>query len=304
MRYRYVVAAAAVVVAIGLLFGSSSGAARRGAAGLHAGTAAANRAIARVDAARDRIPAGVGAVAVSQQELEQHGARTFPVDTVTARSQVRKLIALVDSRPLEQPGARACPTIGPGTTFFALHFLSAVGAQPVASVVEDGCGGLTFSSDGRTEPELEDNVDLAGFFWRLGILQRCSAARLRGSSTNPRRFPAPVEMLWGVELRDLSSSVCGLDGYPRVQLRAATGKALSTHVTYSPYPPQVAVLGPTEPGGIVITWPPADRSCEAPRAGLLDVTLPHSTAPLVIRVASARHPIAPCNGQITVDAIA
>jgi hypothetical protein len=156
------------------------------------------------------VPAGTRAVSVS---IDRLGGGQFPVSTVTAPRKIRQLLRFVDSRQLAQPGVTACREIGPDTTVLDLRFLAPSRGTPLARVVENGCGGLSLSIQGHSEPGLEEDVNLTGLLWKLGALPVCRAAQLSGSTTLPTRFPAPPELMAEIGFRDVSSTTCSLNGF-------------------------------------------------------------------------------------------
>jgi hypothetical protein len=73
---------------------------------------------------------------------------------VAAAAQIRAIVSLVNLLPLSQPGVVSCPAdVGP---FVRLRFLPATGSSPLAEVTADGsgCGLVTFSLRGHSEPAL------------------------------------------------------------------------------------------------------------------------------------------------------
>ena len=131
------------------------------------------------------VPAGAHAVDVF---ADRYAGGAFPVSTVVAGWKVRRLIALIDSLQIEQPGtAYACPAIGPFTRLLDLRFLAAPGTSPLARAVENGCRGLTFTIRGHTEPALSEQLDLTETLWKLGALPRCRATQRSASATSPAR---------------------------------------------------------------------------------------------------------------------
>jgi hypothetical protein len=244
----------------------------------------------------ERVPAGVHALAVSEQPnvtIE----KTFPVATVTARTKVRQLIAFVDKLPIVQPGGGfiSCPE---GGWPFDLDFLRAPNARPVARTAEDACYGMAFARGGRKGPGLAEQVELPSVLWRMRILPRCQSSQLRGSATKPQTFGSRGADLQ-VNLNDVSGRVCGLSGNPKMTLFSASGQRLPTHPRYSSELRDLNVAAPTAPADFFLSWSRPSRSCKAPRAARLDLTILHSSTPLPIRIGSARHPVAPCGGRIS-----
>lgn len=109
----------------------------------------------------ERVPAGVTQIGVTVQRLNiKTGKTTTTSQTVTDASQVAKIVSLVNALPGAQPWITACPLdAGPDVT---LNFLPAAGAAPLATAVADGsgCGGVSFSIRGKSEPGLSDGPTL------------------------------------------------------------------------------------------------------------------------------------------------
>jgi hypothetical protein len=234
---------------------------------------------------------------------DHFGGVAFPVSPVTAPAKIAQLVAFIDSLPIGQPGATACPELGPATTLYDLRFLPASGAPPLARAVQDGCGGLAFSIRGRSAPGLAQDEDLAGLLWKLGALPACTGAQLRGSATLPTRVPSPAALVAQLSFRDVSGSACSLNGFARLRLLGATGLPLPTQVTNSNFPASAVTLTPGMSAGISLQWAPPGVSCTGARAAFAKVTLPHVSPPFLVPLGSHRRPFAPCRGRIRADAI-
>jgi hypothetical protein len=248
----------------------------------------------------ERVPAGIRSVAVFADRLD---GRVFPVGAVTAPGQIASLIAYADSRPLLPPGARSCPIFSSTAVLFDLRFESTPGASPAARIVQDGCAGLSAWIGARRGPQLEEDSSLMDLLWRLGALPVCTAAQLRGSASPPTRYTRPPEVVTQLLIRNVSPAVCGLRGVARLTLLDPHRRPLRTRVTHSHLPASVAVLGPGGGVWMSLTSPPPHPGCAAPRAAFVNVTLPGVAQPIVIRVGSVRHPLAPCGGRLRVDPI-
>jgi hypothetical protein len=74
--------------------------------------------------------------------VDHFDSAAAPVSTVRSARKISRLVALVDSLQLAQPGVHSCPTIGADTPLLDLRFLPALGLTPLARKVEDGCGEL------------------------------------------------------------------------------------------------------------------------------------------------------------------
>jgi hypothetical protein len=101
--------------------------------------------------ATERIPAGARRLVVSVTTLGRPHRR--PV-TVTSRRRIDRVRALLDALPLVQPGVRSCPA-GRGVRI-RLAFYARGGRTPlaVAGVDPSGCGDVSLTIRGRTEPPL------------------------------------------------------------------------------------------------------------------------------------------------------
>jgi hypothetical protein len=103
----------------------------------------------------ERIPSGVRSIAVSTEEL---GGEPRLVDTVTGASRIKRIASWVDRLALAQPGPIFCPADYGRRV--VLRFLS--GSRVLASAVADGagCGDVTLTIRGRSEPELTGGPEL------------------------------------------------------------------------------------------------------------------------------------------------
>lgn len=113
----------------------------------------------------ERLPSGVGSVVVS--DVSRPGAP--PVATIVTPSTVAAVVRYINALPRAQPGVYSCPVItGPK---YALRFRSIAGVVLV-TVVEQGCGDLSFALGGRRGPPLvEPSLDsLAALLHRLGVV--------------------------------------------------------------------------------------------------------------------------------------
>lgn len=116
----------------------------------------------------ERIPAGIREVTIT---AHRPGKPASAAITVTVGNRVRRIVALVDALPADQPGAVACPNdVGPEVQ---VAFRHTPGAAPLVSVTADGsgCGGVTFRLRGRRGPPLAGGP---GLIRRLSSLLRIS----------------------------------------------------------------------------------------------------------------------------------
>jgi hypothetical protein len=248
------------------------------------------------------IPAGVGAVAVF---VDRFGGRAFPAGIVSASRAVQRLVSFVDSRQIVPPGtAFSCPEIGPQTRTLDLRFLrTASDASPLARAVEDACGGLTFTVGDRREPALSEAGDLRGLLWRWHVLPVCRASQLAGSVAPVSTVPSPSGLTTQIIMRNRSSAVCALDGFARLALRGAGGRALPTHVANTRYAHEPALLIPGDSAFIGLRWAVPSVGCHGPAAHAIAVRLPGVAGALVVPLAASGRRVAPCRGALHADAI-
>jgi hypothetical protein len=225
-----------------------------------------------------------------------------PVSTVRSARKISRLVALVDSLQLAQPGVHSCPAIGADTLLLDLRFLPALGPTPLARIVEDGCGGLSFSIHRRLQPELAEGPDLTALLWTLGALPVCHAKQLSASATLPTRFPGD-DLVAQVNFRNVSSTVCALKGFARMRLADRRGRALPSRITNALFPAHAVILTPRTSAGIGLRWPRPGRSCKAPTVSAITITLPKVHGRFRVSVGSRTRPVAPCRGRIRADAI-
>jgi hypothetical protein len=107
--------------------------------------------------AAERIPAGVRAVTVTPVFGLNRNARLDRLDrafTVTVPAQVARIVALADGLTVYPPGARSCPADFGGA--MRLAFLTRPRGRVLARFTAEygGCGGVSVSIGGKTQPEL------------------------------------------------------------------------------------------------------------------------------------------------------
>jgi hypothetical protein len=126
--------------------------------------------------ASERVPsaARLATVTIVTQALLSEGPHPPPLTTrrirVTDRAKVRRLIAAVDALPAAQPGTIACPA--GNDSKLTISFRASAGSAPLAVAEADtnGCGGVSFTLHGHTEPPLSGGFTLLGTVDRiLGI---------------------------------------------------------------------------------------------------------------------------------------
>jgi hypothetical protein len=107
--------------------------------------------------AAERIPSGVRAVTVTPVFGSNRNARLDRLDrafTVTDPTQVARIVALADGLTVYPPGVRSCPADFGGA--MRLAFLARPGGRVLARFTAEygGCGGVSVSIGGKTQPEL------------------------------------------------------------------------------------------------------------------------------------------------------
>jgi hypothetical protein len=247
----------------------------------------------------ERVPTDARSVTVRATQ----GPRisSLPI-TLTAPAKLAAIARLLDRLPVSQPGVSACPSDdGVG---LELSFRAAANARPVARVDADteGCEGIGFSVGKRAGPYLEGGGELADLLGRLGAMAYCSASELHASSSEPGRAgPGPgsgYEAL--LSFRNRSASICSVIGFPQLALSSAAGVPLREHVTDRGSGAQLATIPPGESAMVFTDW---SRSCPRERVGSLTVRLDRLPLAFVIPIGSAKHPLDPCGGALTISAL-
>jgi hypothetical protein len=112
----------------------------------------------------ERVPAGVQLIDVTVQRSNPTSTTSL---TVTDAAKLRRIVSLVNALPPAQPGAFSCPAdLGPSVT---LSFRATPAASPLAVAVADGtgCGGVSFTLHGRSEPGLSGGYGLVSQLEKL-----------------------------------------------------------------------------------------------------------------------------------------
>jgi hypothetical protein len=104
----------------------------------------------------ERVPAGVSVITVTDTRLNPHTGKssTSTPIVVTDAGNVQRITALVDALPLDQLGLVPCPVdFGPDLD---IKFYAQQGGPVLAEAVADGsgCGIVSFSVGGKSEPAL------------------------------------------------------------------------------------------------------------------------------------------------------
>jgi len=119
---------------------------------------------------------------------------------------------------------------------------------------------------------------------------RCQASELRISV--PAAIPGdPAEGMgkhaWNVVFRNIASTACSLRGWPRVMVRATTGKAVPASIgdvrfsNLAPVPDSRVVLRPGQSAVVTAMSPTASRGCVT--RWMLELTLPGTDRPVTVR---------------------
>ncbi len=251
----------------------------------------------------ERVPADIHAITVT---VQSGGTHTYPVATVTAPAEVKRLVTLVNTAQIIQPGTVfGCPVMLADEPTFVLHFKASAGAPAAATARQTGCVGMSLTVGGRTGSLLDATFDLSSLLWQQHVLPVCSNV---GASSQIERSTAPVEDTVELRVKDLGSTACGLQGYPTIGLLAANGSSLTTRQARIPHgkpvTPPVTVLDPVWDAGTAFSWPRPTARCSAhPTATAVRLALPGVTGTETVKVGSATRPVDPCGGKIAVAPI-
>ena len=119
---------------------------------------------------------------------------------------------------------------------------------------------------------------------------RCQASELRISV--PAAIPGdPAEGMgkhaWNVVFRNIASTTCTLRGWPRIMVRASTGKTVPARISdvrfsnLAPVPDSPVVLRPGQSAVVTATSPTASPGCVI--TWTLELTLPGADRPVTVR---------------------
>jgi hypothetical protein len=92
---------------------------------------------------------------------------------------------------------------------------------------------------------------------------------------------------WNVVFRNIASTTCTLRGWPRIMVRAATGKTVPARISdvrfsnLAPVPDSPVVLRPGQSAVVTATSPTASRGCVL--TWTLELTLPGANRPVIVR---------------------
>jgi hypothetical protein len=251
------------------------------------------------------IPAGATSVAVYADRTYATTPQGYLVKTITAPGEVTQLVNLINSFQTTQPGvAEGCPAIGPSTPLIDLRFDAGDPRAPLARVVEDACGALSFYINGQQQTGLQESTDLPSLLWQMHALPACTPGDLRPTpASGPRRegLASPYISTRLSFTNSTSRSVCALDGFPQIRLRERQ-RALPTRVTDVGGQPAPTILMPNVAAQITLNWP-APKHCDHPTATAVSVQLPGISHHFQIDVGSTTRPVAPCDGHLNTTAV-
>ena len=243
----------------------------------------------------EQIPSTVRSITFTAQgsTASGRGGRVSAPRTL-AGGVVRRVVGFINALDLVQPGAVACP-MG-RNELLRLTFRAADGSV-LARAVEHptGCASVTLSVGGRTGPALNDVPTVTSELVRLGAIPTCTGRQLRVAANPLGRDPGGDVLT--LTFTNTSDAVCRMTGFLGLRLLDERGHRLRTtqrHVGTAAF----VALSPGE-----AAWASATSTrCNAPRARLVRVALPGTSAAFTLRVGSGRRPYAPCHGRISLSA--
>lgn len=149
--------------------------------------------------ASDTFPAGARLVQIAVHGYTHYAPRALALllrlpARITSVAQIEKLTAALNGLEVAQPGIRLCPA-GFGNSVL-LAFFAAPGASPLAEadVATTGCGGVSVTIDGTSQPPLEGGWDVVEQIARaLGVsatagLPIGGKPRISGAQMSPATF--------------------------------------------------------------------------------------------------------------------
>jgi hypothetical protein len=236
---------------------------------------------------------------------------SYLASTLTAPSEVARLVTLIDSLQSTQPGvAHSCPAILPQTPAIDLRFYGSnppnpsPGSSPLARVVEDDCGDLLFFINGKQQTSLQESTNLSSVLWSMHALPTCTASQLRPGASLAKQYPQSPVIAAQLSFTNVTSqSVCGVEGYTRLQLEQADGKPLPTHIARQAGARYLTLLMPTARAQIDLSWQRPTPACVHPAAAEIAVRLGGMSTNYMIPVGAAAQPIDPCNGRLAVSSL-
>jgi hypothetical protein len=173
---RKTLLAAALAAALAGLMGCGSTSTSRLAAGPASSPkpGQATPSARQADSATGRLPAGIQGVKITLVPGMNDKSKPPGPVTVTSKSKVGDLVALINRLPSSPPGAFSCPMDdGRGVR---LTFLGAPGGPALASAFAagNGCGGVTLtvgntkSAWGQGNDPAKQALAIAGIDWNVG----------------------------------------------------------------------------------------------------------------------------------------
>lgn len=246
----------------------------------------------------ERVPAGVRLITFT---LRAPYGRSTPsiAQTIDARTQVARIIALVDRLGAQQPNGIdfGCTRADPDVT---LEFLRAPGTRPLARLDDGACYDENFWIRGRRAPELVAAPGLISALRNQGLIPFCSAAQLSGLATAPTSSAGRSDATLIFE--NISDRGCTVGRSLRLTLLGADGHELRTSVeSLGGRGLPTLILAPTESANVGVEWRYKGRGCDSEPASAIAVALSHVHEPIVVPVGSSRHPLSPCGGKLEID---
>jgi hypothetical protein len=239
----------------------------------------------------EEIPASARAARVQLDGVAQR--------TVTGAGLAR-LRALVRTSPVVAPGPYACPAGRPGQAI-RVTFVDAHG-RPVAHIgadSADGCVWLAVTVGARRGPALQDGWGLAPRLWAVGSLIRCAAGQLAVSVGAPSVYPSQATAT--IRLRNVAGAPCSLKGFASIELLTATGRRLPVSVRRTEGPSSVVTAAGHGTLSAGVSWRARPLRCALPPPASAIVGVPGIRHRFAVTLASSRHRLGPCTGQVSVS---
>jgi len=231
---------------------------------------------------------------------------SYPVSTVTQRSQVRAVIRLLDGFGTFPHGTSfSCPSISPTEPLLRFMFGRSPGSKVLVSATQDGCVGLQFSNrPGVKGPDVWVKLNLVTWLWRHNMLPVCSGVGVtaRYTTEDPNRARSSRSLT----LIDRNVAACGIIGWPQVQLLGTHGTRLPTHENRQPadvYPPTPILIEPSWTATSLVSWRQT-AGCHGTQATAFRIRPPGSANQETVPIGSSReHPAFPCQGRLIVTGV-
>jgi hypothetical protein len=115
--------------------------------------------------ASERIPTGARLLKISGHEAGRKRFKRIKSERaavlgrlpshVTSTAQIEKVVALLNDLRVHQPGERHCPIAPAGSVQLTFYTNPSAPPLAIATIHTEGCGGVSLTIDGITEPGLE-----------------------------------------------------------------------------------------------------------------------------------------------------